>query len=640
MAVIRRKFAVGAEVMPAGVHFRVWAPDAHNMQVILENGGQKSFDLNEESGGYWSGLIAEAKAGDRYRFRINEKETLYPDPASRFQPEGPHGPSQIIDPSKFAWTDDAWQGISPNNRVIYEMHIGTFTPEGTYRAAQRELEELAQLGITVIEIMPLAEFDGKFGWGYDGVDFFAPFHHYGTPDDLRAFINEAHRLGLGVIQDVVYNHCGASGCYFAQFSKHYFSATYKGEWGDVFNYDGPQSEAVREFVCACAAYWIEEFHFDGFRLDATQQIFDSSARHIIKDIVVEARKQAGDRQLYIVAENEPQHSDMVRNPEDGGYGLDGIWNDDFHHSALVALKTYKEAYFSDYLGRPQEFISAVKYGFLYQGQWYHWQSQRRGTPTFSVPQTSFIHFLQNHDQVANTGSGKRVDAMSHPGLYRAFTGLLLLGPATPLLFQGQEFGASAPFCYFADHNADLAEKVMQGRTEFLHQFPSLAHSETQNYLLRPDDPTTFTRCKLNFQERETHAPIYQLHKDLLTLRKLDPIFSQAELVGVDGAVLSESAFLLRFFSRSGRDDRILLVNMGRDLPLSPLPEPLLAPHDDCDWDILWSSEHPAYGGHGMVAWRMDGKCMLSGSSAVILHPKTIKTKTAFYRNHQFPSEAV
>lgn len=175
MAVIRRKFAVGAEVMPAGVHFRVWAPDAHNMQVILENGGQKSFDLNEESGGYWSGLIAEAKAGDRYRFRINEKETLYPDPASRFQPEGPHGPSQIIDPSKFAWTDDAWQGISPNNRVIYEMHIGTFTPEGTYRAAQRELEELAQLGITVIEIMPLAEFDGKFGWGYDGVDFFCAF---------------------------------------------------------------------------------------------------------------------------------------------------------------------------------------------------------------------------------------------------------------------------------------------------------------------------------------------------------------------------------------------------------------------------------------------------------------------------------
>src|SRR5690606_30343223 len=216
-----------------------------------------------------------------------------------------------------------------------------------------------------------------------------------------------------------YNHCGASGCYFRQFSRDYFSSTYKSEWGDVFNYDGRNCEPVREFVCANAAYWIEEFHFDGFRLDATQQIFDASARHIIKDIVAESRKQAGDRQLYIIAENEPQHSSLVRAPEDGGYGLDGIWNDDFHHSALVALKSYREAYFCDYLGRPQEFISASKYGFLFQGQWYAWQGQRRGTPTFSVPQTSFIHFLQNHDQIANTGSGRRVEAMSHPGLYRA-----------------------------------------------------------------------------------------------------------------------------------------------------------------------------------------------------------------------------
>lgn len=625
MPTIQRRFAVGAEAVAngEGVHFRVWAPDKNSVQVVIENNrSAMQWSLTEEEGGYWSGFVEHAKAGDRYRYKLDDSTMLYPDPASRFQPEGPHGPSQIVDANGFIWTDESWEGVS-HNRVIYEMHIGTFTAAGTYRAAIEELAELAALGITVIEIMPLAEFDGKFGWGYDGVGFFAPYHHYGTPDDLRSFINEAHRLGMAVILDVVYNHCGASGCYFRQFSRDYFSSTYKGDWGDVFNFDGHNSAAVRQFICDNAAYWIEEFHFDGFRLDATQQIFDESPRHIILDLLASARQRAGGRPLYVVAENEPQHSALVHSLEDGGFGLQGIVNDDFHHAAMVALKGHREAYFHDYLGRPQEFISAAKYGFLYQGQWYAWQKQNRGAPTYGVMQDAFIHFLQNHDQVANTGDGTRPDAMAPPGLYRAFTALLLLGPATPMLFQGQEFGASSPFCYFADHQGELAELVAKGRREFLYQFPSLASPEIQDRLSRPDDINTFNRSKLDFSERITHAHTYQLHRDLLRLRREDPVFSHKQILAIDGAILSEKAFLLRFFSRSGADDRLLLINMGSDLPLTPTPEPLLAPHHGDTWELLWSSEHPAYGGHGIVGWRMDEKCLLPGCSALVLNPGKI-----------------
>ncbi len=527
--------------------------------------------------------------------------------------------SQIVDPAVYSWTDQEWRGIPVGNRVLYEMHIGTFTPEGTYRAAAEQLAELARLGITVIQLMPLAEFDGSFGWGYDGVDLFAPYHHYGTPDELRHFIDRAHNLGLGVILDVVYNHFGSSGCYLQEFSREYFSSAYKSEWGAALNFDGENCEQVREFVISNAVYWIREYHLDGFRLDATQQIFDASSEHIVAALVREARQAAGSKVLYVVAENEPQHCHLLRTDAQEGHGVDAILNDDFHHSATVALKGFREAYFTDYRGNPQEFISAVKYGFLYQGQWYSWQKQRRGTPTSGLSATAFVHFLQNHDQVANTGPGKRIHTFANAGLHRAFTALLLLGPAVPLLFQGQEFSASAPFLYFADHEPELAAQVRKGRTEFLHQFPSLAAREMENYLSRPDDPLTFGRSKLDFTEREKYAEVYKLHEDLLRLRREDPVFSQRELSGVDGAVLAADAFVLRFFSSTGAD-RLLLINMGRDLLLSPVPEPLLAPPWEREWRLTWSSEHPQYGGHGIVPQHQDHRWLLSGFSAVVLTP--------------------
>ncbi len=314
----------------------------------------------------------------RYGFRTDTAEKLLPDPASRFQPEGPHGPSEIIDPDTFRWTDQGWRGRPREELVIYEMHVGSFTPEGSWEAAARELPELAALGITCIELMPVADFPGRFGWGYDGVDLFAPTRLYGRPDEFRRFVDRAHAHGIAVILDVVYNHFGPDGNYLRCFSQSYFSDRYKNEWGDPINFDGPDSGPVREFFLANAGYWIDEYHLDGLRLDATQQIFDASDDHIMAAIVRQVREAASGRTTFIVGENEPQHARLVRPPERGGYGLDALCNDDFHHSAMVALTGRREAYYTDYRGAPGEFVAAAKYGFLYQGQRYVWQRQRRG----------------------------------------------------------------------------------------------------------------------------------------------------------------------------------------------------------------------------------------------------------------------
>src|SRR5205085_7998197 len=428
-----------------------------------------------------------------------------------------HGPSQVIDPSSFRWSDSNWSGVQREGQVLYEMHIGTFTREGSWKSAANELKELAALGITVIEVMPVAEFPGRFGWGYDGVDLFAPTQLYGEPDDFRRFVDRAHATGLGVILDVVYNHFGPDGCYLREFADHYFTDRHETEWGDPINYDDADSAPVREFIIANAGYWIDEFHLDGLRLDATQNIYDDSSDHILAAITRRAREAAAGRDIIIVAENEPQETRLVRAPEQGGYGMDGLWNDDFHHSAMVALTGRNEAYFTDYLGKAQEFISAVKYGYLYQGQWHKWQKQRRGTPGLDLKPAAFVTFIQNHDQIANTATGERAHKLTSPGRFRAMTALMLLAPGTPMLFMGQEFAASTPFLYFADHEANLAELVRKGRAEFLEQFRSYATPETQAILTNPEAVATFEKCKLDFTERERHKQIYDMHQDLLKL---------------------------------------------------------------------------------------------------------------------------
>jgi maltooligosyltrehalose trehalohydrolase len=614
-----RRLPVGAEVQPAGgVHFRVWAPACRQVEVLFDEGGA-AHALAAEGNGYFSGLVGAAANGTRYRYRLDGRHA-FPDPASRFQPEGPHGPSQVVDAARFAWRDTAWRGVPLQGQVIYEMHVGTFTPEGTYEAAARELAHLAETGVTVLELMPVAAFPGRFGWGYDGVDLFAPTHLYGDPDDLRRFVDRAHAAGLAVILDVVYNHLGPDGNYLKEFAPDYFSDRYENEWGEPLNFDGPASAPVREFFVANAGYWIDEFHMDGLRLDATQQIFDASPVNVMQEMTARVRAAARGRATLVVGENEPQQVKLVRPVAAGGYGMDALWNDDFHHSAHVALTGRNEAYYSDYRGTPQEFVSAAKRGYLYQGQPYAWQGKRRGSAGFDIAPAAFVNYIQNHDQVANSALGLRGHQLAAPGRWRAMTALTLLAPGTPMLFQGEEFGASSPFVYFADHKPGLAEAVRQGRGEFLAQFPSISQSSMKDALPDPGDPATFARCKLDWSERDRNAGVLALHRDLLALRRSDAAFSAQRAGAVDGAVLGPEAFVLRFFHEGG--DRLLVVNLGLDLPLAHAPEPLLAPPEGLRWDALWSSEDPRYGGGGTPVledgrrgWHIPGHC------AVVLAPR-------------------
>jgi maltooligosyltrehalose trehalohydrolase len=588
--------------------------------VLEHPDGARDVALTPAGDGYYSAIVQGVSAGQRYRYRLDD--ALLPDVASRWQPDGPFGASTVVDPAQFHWTDHAWPGVSLEGQIIYELHIGTFTPGGTWRSAMERLPSLADIGVTMIEMMPVAEFPGRFGWGYDGVYPYAPTRLYGEPDDLRAFIDCAHRLGLAVILDVVYNHLGPDGCFFASYAAEYYTARYENEWGDALNFDGPSCGAVRDFFSDNAAYWIADYHFDGLRLDATQSINDESGEHVLTVIARKAREAGGARSIVLIAENEPQHVRLVRPPRDGGYGLDALWNDDFHHSAAVAMTGHREAYYSDHRGTPQELISAAKRGYLFQGQQYAWQKMRRGTRTDGLRPAAFVTFIENHDQLANSGDGSRMHQRAAPGVYRAMTALFLLMPGTPMLFQGQEFAASSPFLYFADHNPELAAAVQKGRAAFVAQFPSLASPEAQKCLSPPHAPETFERCKLNWDEYETHAAARRLHQDLLRLRRETAAFRE-QRSDIDGAVLGEALFVLRFAGARPDEERVLIVSFGTDVEARSFAEPLLAPPDGYEWQLEWSSERPDYGGTGSPEVCSHDGWRIPGRSASVLKPVEI-----------------
>lgn len=614
---MQRRYPIGAEIIAENeTHFRVWAPKATTLRVVLES---ETYPLASQADGYFSGS-APCATGARYKFQINDGPA-FPDPASRFQPGGPHEASCVVDPFAFRWTDANWRGVQLNGQIIYEMHVGTFTPAGTWLAAIDKLPELRENGITLLEMMPVADFPGRFGWGYDGVNLFAPTRLYGTPDDLRTFIDRAHALGLGVILDVVYNHFGPDGNYLGAFSDDYFGRDQENEWGDSINFDGKNSGPVREFFITNARYWIQEFHFDGFRFDATQSIFDKSEEYIVGAIGRAARAAAGERSILLFAENERQETKLIRSRKECGDDFDGVWNDDWHHAAIVALTGRNEAYYSDYAGCPQEFVAAAKYGYLYQGQPYSWQGAPRGYPGLDLSPEAFVSFLENHDQVSNSSTGERVRMQTSPGRYRAMTALLLLGPWTPLLFQGEEFGASTPFFYFSEVGDEkLQEAVRKGRFEFLAQFPSASSEEAQSRLPVPSQFETFARCKLDWTEGQQNPALCDLHRDLMKLRREDSRLRQQSKGGIDGAVLRAESFVLRYLSREN-DDRLLVVNLGSREDLTPAPEPLLAPPFGWGWEILWTSETPRYGGPGEVDIQPDEKWILPAESALVFRPR-------------------
>jgi maltooligosyltrehalose trehalohydrolase len=599
---------LGAILGPQGTVFTVWAPSHREIALVID--GRPDLAMQPLDDGYFVATVPDVGHGQQYWLRL--PQGLRPDPVSRFQPDGPFGPSMIVDPGSYQWHSRDWGGAQPRHRqILYELHVGTFTVGGTWASARERLPHLASLGVTTLEVMPIAEFDGRFGWGYDGVFLFAPFHHYGTPDDVRGFVDAAHALGLAVILDVVYNHLGPSGNVVGEFSTFYF-AEHETEWGQGFNLDGPCSGPVRHFMRENVRHWLEEYRFDGLRFDATHALVDRSSTHIIHELADHARACAASRRAYLTAESEPQDTSLVQLGEDDS-GVDSIWNEDWHHSAIVALTGRSEGYFADYQGTAHELAVMAQRNLLYQGQWYSWQKQPRGSDATRHPHSGFVCFLENHDQVANTGTGRRLHQTVDRGQWRALSTLLMLGPAAPLLFQGQEEAVEQPFTYFADHRPPLAELVHRGRLEFLSQFPSLSSPEIGERLPVPGDEASFNACRLDWRATQAGEEARHLYWDLIGLRRSDPVFLALGTpeVTVDSSAPTPQIALIRY--SAGADIRLLVLNLG-PLTTFSMNDPLLAPAKNHKWELVFCSERPKYGGHGVHpsfddgCWRLQPHC--------------------------------
>ncbi|WP_051304027.1 malto-oligosyltrehalose trehalohydrolase [Calidithermus chliarophilus] len=506
----------GAWLEGAGTRFRVWAAGHERLEVVLYGEGEESYHLMEPEGeGYFTAWLEGVVPGQRYKYRV-DGEGPFPDPASRFQPEGVHGPSEVVQ-AAFPWTDGAWEGLGLEELVVMEVHVGTATPEGTFAALAEKLPHYRELGVTALELMPLADFPGRWNWGYDGVSLYAPSRAYGRPEDLKRLVDAAHAHGLAVLLDVVYNHLGPDGNYLWSYSRDHFTARHKTPWGDGPNFElGP----VRAFFVENALYWLEEFHLDGLRFDATHAILDDSPRHVLREIAERARERIP-RKLLFVAEDERNEARLVLPAEEGGLGLDAVWADDFHHSLRRALAGDSEGYYAEYDGTAAEIARALEQGWVYCGQPTRRKGHPRGSDPARVPLPAFVHCVQNHDQVGNRAHGERLNHHLSPGAFRAASALLLLEAATPLLFMGQEWAARSPFLYFTDHHAELGRRVSEGRRAEFAGFSSFAAGGP---IPDPQDPDTFLRSKLNWDELEAgeHRATLEFYRALLRLRRTHP----------------------------------------------------------------------------------------------------------------------
>ncbi|MGE5547766.1 MAG: malto-oligosyltrehalose trehalohydrolase [Solirubrobacterales bacterium] len=518
---MRRRHAMpfGAEVEAGGVRFRLWAPDAE--AVALHIPGRPDVPLTQNGEGWVEAVVADAGSGTRYGFRVGD--LVVPDPASRHQPEDVHALSEVIDPAAFDWSDGAWSGRPWEEAVVYELHVGTFTPEGTFRAAIAKLDYLVSLGVTAVELMPLAEFPGARGWGYDGVLLYAPEASYGRPEDLKALIDAAHAKGLMVFLDVVYNHFGPEGNYLHATARRFFTDRHHTPWGQAVNYDGGDAGPVREFVIHNALYWLEEFHFDGLRLDAVHAIVDDSPRTVLMELAERARAAFPNRHIHLVLENDANDAGLLERLPDGRPRYyTAQWNDDVHHAFHRALTGEAGGYYRDYGPEPVAHLCrCLAEGFAYQGEASeHRRGDRRGEPSAHLPPAAFVSFLQNHDQIGNRALGDRIDHLVADEAVRAAIAVLLLLPQPPLLFQGEEWAASTPFLYFCDFGPDLAKAVRQGRRREFEHFPEFQGPNARK-IPDPVDPVTFARSKLDWSEpgREPHAGRLALVRRLLDIRR-------------------------------------------------------------------------------------------------------------------------
>jgi maltooligosyltrehalose trehalohydrolase len=587
-----RKYSQGAEVTEFGVRYRTWCEHDKVEAVILDESERirRIIPFEAEGDGYFGGYDAEGKPGDFYKYRLGGSD-LWPDPASRFQPAGVHGPSMVIDP-QYPWQDEAWIPPGLPELVIYEIHVGAFTRAGTFRAALDRLPHLAALGVTAVELMPIGDFPGERNWGYDGVMLYAPARVYGNPDDLRAFVDAAHRLGLAVIVDVVYNHFGPDGNYTGLFHQGYFHPERETPWGKALNYG---CQPVRNLFIENVRYWMDEFHVDGFRLDATHSMADDGPTHILAEISEAVQARGG----FVIAEDERNEPAVLQDREQGGLGFDGVWADDFHHVLRVRLTGEREGYYANFAGTSTELAQTLAHGWLFRGQTQPATATARGGRATGLAPHRFVYCISNHDQVGNRAFGDRLSEVISPAAYRAASALLCLVPQTPLLFMGQEWGASTPFQFFTDHRGDLGCAVTKGRRREFQKFLAFRDPVLRETIPDPQALETFLNSKLDWDElqQSRHARMLLLYSECLRLRRTIPAFRERDADAYVALELAAGVIGL-FYGRRGEYDLAVLCDLvGNNAPPN-LDEARLAPGAGRDWHPALSSNESRFGGDG------------------------------------------
>ena len=591
----------GATVHTHAVAFSVWAPAATSMSVHIAKGdaaGDHPLAKSDTERGVWTATIAKARAGDRYGYRVDDADPL-PDPVSRSQPDGVHGLSEVVDPTLFLWTDQAWRGVPMADFVIYELHVGTFTDEGTFEAAAARLSDLVALGVTAIELMPVASFPGRRNWGYDGVNYYAPQHSYGGTDGLKHLVNAAHAHGLGVVLDVVYNHVGPEGNYLDRFGP-YFTDVYRTPWGPAVNYDGAGSDNVRRWAHDNALYWIAEFHVDALRLDAVQGIYDFGSLSFLEELSDEVHqlgRQLG-RKVQLIAESDLNDPRLVRPPKEGGFGLDAQWADDVHHTIHAALTGESHGYYQDFAGIATV-ADAYTEPFFYARRYAPHRDRVHGRSPAGVPRQRFIASIQNHDQTGNRPNGDRLASLVGPDRQRLAAALLLLSPYVPLLFMGEEYGETAPFVYFIEHgDPALIEAVRAGRKR---EYDALGKSGEQ---LDPQAESTFLRCRLDWSRRDSPdgLPLLTLYRDLLALRREEPALTPgASDTHVQGAAEWFTALRIMplqydiYDASRSRRALLCVFNLCGHTMNVPIRSDAIGA-----WKLRLSTEAAGYGGTGVM----------------------------------------
>jgi malto-oligosyltrehalose trehalohydrolase len=526
----------GTTITESGVRFRLWAPGATSVEVAhcqSESDAKQMLPMRSLSNGWFQLETAKAKAGHLYQFVIDGGLSV-PDPASRFQPSDVHGVSEIIDPKQFIWDDLDWTGKPWETAIIYELNVGAFSRSGTFRGVEDKLDELVDLGITAIELMPVADFPGRFGWGYDGVLHFAPDSSYGRPDDLKSLVQTAHKKGLMILLDVVYNHFGPEGNYLHAYAKKFFTDKHKTPWGDAINYDDEDSSQVRKFFIENALYWLNEYHFDGLRLDAVHAIKDESPEHFLKELARSvANGPGGDRRVHLILENDDNQVEFLqRNDDQSPKFYTAQWDDDFHHALHVLATAETGGYYADYTEAASTYPAiehlgrCLTEGFTYQGQASRLRGGgKRGEPSGLLPSTAFVSFIQNHDQIGNRAFGERIASLTSTSALKAISAIYLLAPLIPMLYMGEEWGSKTPFFYFCDLGDELAPLVTEGRRKEFAKFPEFSTAETRALIPDPCDWQTFEKSKLDWQSKdlEFHKEILMHYRKLISIRKTEVI---------------------------------------------------------------------------------------------------------------------